>query len=132
MLKCQEDNDYQRYMEVSIDDIDPFGSVPELELETPDPDNVDDRENKDLNTTPDNQWQTQDARRKDSKKRKNSSPIQQERKKKREEYTPRLMAQRIEEYLTGTRINLLEGDFEANNFFFKLIKKNENKNLTSQ
>ena len=104
MLKFQEPNDFQFFREVSIDDIDAFNIIPEMELETPDA--VDESPDQLNETPPTDMAGWQEKKRKENKKRKNLSPIQIERKRKRNEYSPANMVNRIYEYLYGDTLSI--------------------------
>ena len=93
MLKIQEKNDFLYWKEVPLEYIDAFNEIPEMELETPDPESAENSENNEADRTVemsnpgDNEgWETATG------KRKNMSPIQLERKKKKQEFSPENMA----------------------------------------
>ena len=105
MIKFQEENDFQYWKEIDIEQIDAFETIPDMELSTPNPD--DNRE--ELNETPPkdmNEWTHN--QKKNKQKRKNMSPVQAERKRHRAEFTPLIMVRKLKEYLYGNRTSILD------------------------
>ena len=69
MIKFQEENDFQYWKEIDIEQIDAFETVPDMELSTPNPD--DNRE--ELNETPPkdmNEWTHNQKKNKQKRKKK--------------------------------------------------------------